>query len=118
PDNRGPQEDRDQDDRDRESLEHLVRDAVVRGGIRVIDRNRGGRGRPIHVPEERHRHHEEERRGGEDDEELARVHGAASVGGSSMILRRVSMIPKTNRTGTAPAYTKIWIRKTNSLRNR
>jgi len=33
-----------------------------------------------------------------------------------MIFRRVSMIPKTISTGTAPAYTRIWMRNTNSLR--
>src|SRR5205807_9736598 len=115
-DHRGGEEDRDQDDRDRKGVEQLVHEPVGRRRVRVVHRHRGRWLRPAHGAEEGDGHDAKQGRDREDDRELAEPHSGASWPGSSMSFRRVSMMPKTMRTGTAPAYTRIWMRNTNSLR--
>src|SRR5439155_21503992 len=123
---RAREQEGDQDQRDRVRPELLVRDP---GARRAEQRDRVEVARP-RDPHEEEGEEDEEEPEGDRHEEVPRVHGRPSLGDSvvasraspgvtsSMIFRRVSMIPNRKRTGTAPAYTRIWIRNTNSERNR
>src|SRR5207244_7931160 len=100
-DDGGAQQDRNQDDRNREGVEHLICDPWA--GSRVVHRNRGRGLRPARGPEEGEGHDRKQGGSREDRRELPQPHGGTVPPGSSMIVRRVSMIPNTRRTGTAPA---------------